>query len=49
MLSTGSPRMADATTIHWRLDKAYFEPATLIAVLRKLLQAEQGVSTMSSR
>ena len=45
----GSPRMADATTIHWRLDKAYFEPATLIAVLRKLLQAEQGVSTMSSR
>jgi transcription-repair coupling factor (superfamily II helicase) len=33
----GSPRMADATTVHLRLSDAYFEPDTLLAVLRRLL------------
>jgi transcription-repair coupling factor (superfamily II helicase) len=36
--SPGSARMADAHTIHLRLSPAYFEPATLLPVLRRLLQ-----------
>jgi hypothetical protein len=31
--------MPDAKTVHWRLPKAYLEPATLLAVLRKQLAA----------
>jgi hypothetical protein len=37
MNSPGSARMADAHTVHLRLTEAYFEPATLLAVLRKML------------
>jgi transcription-repair coupling factor (superfamily II helicase) len=33
----GSVRVADAKTVHLRLKPAYFEPPTLLAVLRKLL------------
>jgi len=36
--SPGSARMADAHTIHLRLTDAYFEPATLLAVLRQLMK-----------
>ena len=39
--SPGSARMADAHTIHLRLSDAYFEQATLLAVLRRLLQPAQ--------
>ncbi len=45
----GSPRVADAVTIHWRLDKKYFEPETLLAILRRLLQGDPSVSTMPAR
>ncbi len=45
--SPGSARMADAHTIHLRLTPAYFEPPTLLAVLRRLLQQQQPASTMS--
>ena len=34
----GSPRVADARTIHWRLPKRYLEPATMLAILRKQLR-----------
>ncbi len=40
--SPGSARMADAHTIHLRLTQAYFEPATLLAVLRRLLQQQRA-------
>ncbi|MCL2329669.1 MAG: transcription-repair coupling factor, partial [Phycisphaerae bacterium] len=39
--SPGSARMADAHTVHLRLTPAYFEPSTLMAVLRRLLQPIQ--------
>jgi transcription-repair coupling factor (superfamily II helicase) len=45
----GSARMADVHTIHWRLTEAYFEPRTMIAVLRRLLQATAGTPTMAAR
>jgi transcription-repair coupling factor (superfamily II helicase) len=35
--SPGSPRIADANTVHLRLSDAYFEPATLLPVLRRML------------
>jgi len=38
MNSPGSARMADANTIHLRFSDAYFDPGTLLAVLRKMLQ-----------
>jgi len=44
--SPGSARMADAHTIHLRLTPAYFETATLLAVLRRLLQQRIAKSTM---
>lgn len=44
--SPGSARMADAHTIHLRLTPAYFEPPTLLAVLRRLLQQRKVKSTM---
>ncbi|OQY06885.1 MAG: transcription-repair coupling factor [Planctomycetales bacterium 4572_13] len=34
----GTVRIPDPRTVHIRLDKNYFEPKTLLAVLRKLLQ-----------
>ena len=43
----GSARMADAHTVHLRLTEAYFEPATLLAVLRRLLQRPAEATTMS--
>jgi transcription-repair coupling factor (superfamily II helicase) len=33
----GSPRVPDATTIHWRLPARYLDKGTLLAVLRKQL------------
>jgi transcription-repair coupling factor (superfamily II helicase) len=47
--SPGSARMADAHTVHLRLGERYFEPATLLAVLRRMLQPAAGPSTMPSR
>ena len=44
--SPGSARMADAHTVHLRLSPAYFEPATLLAVLRRLLQPREPVPRM---
>jgi transcription-repair coupling factor (superfamily II helicase) len=37
--SPGSARMADANTVHLRLSESYFEPTTLLPVLRRMLQA----------
>jgi transcription-repair coupling factor (superfamily II helicase) len=45
--SPGSARMADAHTVHLRLSDSYFEPKTLLAVLRRMLQRADGVSTMA--
>ena len=45
----GSARMADAHTIHLRLNEAYFEPPTLLAVLRRLLQGQSARPTMHAR
>lgn len=42
MNSPGSARMADAHTVHLRLTEAYFEPTTLLAVLRKMLSVGQA-------
>ncbi|MDD5134473.1 MAG: helicase-related protein, partial [Phycisphaerae bacterium] len=36
--SPGIVRIPDSTTVHIRLDKKYFEPNTLLAVLRKILR-----------
>ncbi len=36
---TGTVRMPDPRTIHWRVPENYFEPKTLLAVLRKRLSA----------
>jgi len=47
--SPGSARMADASTIHLRLDRSYFEPRTLIAVLRNMLQVDSHLPTMPAR
>jgi transcription-repair coupling factor (superfamily II helicase) len=35
----GSARVPDANTVHLRLPDAYFEPATMLAVLRRILGA----------
>ncbi len=35
--ASGTVRMPDPKTIHWRLPPAYFEGPTLLAILRKLL------------
>ena len=45
MNSPGSARIADANTVHLRLTEAYFEPSTLLAVLRKMLQTA-GATTL---
>ncbi len=34
---TGTVRMPDPRTIHWRLPENYFEPKTLLAILRSRL------------
>jgi transcription-repair coupling factor (superfamily II helicase) len=47
--SPGSARMADAHTIHLRLTAPYFEPDTLVAVLRKLLQPAQAAPKIAAR
>jgi transcription-repair coupling factor (superfamily II helicase) len=44
--SPGSARFADAQTVHLRLSEAYFEPDTLLAVLRRMLMAHEAPSTM---
>ena len=41
----GSPRLPDGTTIHLRLNEAYFEPDTLLAVLRRMLTSVQTEKT----
>ncbi len=41
--SPGSPRMADPHTIHLRLTEPYFEPNTLLAVLRQMLTPPRQV------
>ncbi|MBP7934026.1 MAG: transcription-repair coupling factor [Phycisphaerae bacterium] len=45
--SPGSPRMADAHTIHWRLSPAYFEPPTMLAILRRLLKEGAPATRMA--
>ena len=35
--TSGIVRIPDAATVHIRLDKKYFEPETLLAILRKIL------------
>jgi transcription-repair coupling factor (superfamily II helicase) len=47
--SPGSARMADAHTIHLRLTDAYFEQATMLAVLRRLLQPPQSAPKIATR
>ena len=47
--SPGSARMADAHTVHLRLGDAYFQPGTLLPVLRRLLQEPPGVPTIAAR
>lgn len=37
----GSPRVPDANTVHLRLPEQYFEPTTLLAVLRRILRSKQ--------
>jgi transcription-repair coupling factor (superfamily II helicase) len=39
--SLGSVRIPDAETIHWRVPEPYFEPGTLVPVLRRLLGPKQ--------
>jgi len=39
---TGSVRLADERTAHWRPPKNYLEPATLLTILRRQLQAAAG-------
>ena len=34
--SSGSVRIADPQTIHWRVPESYFAPATMLAILRRL-------------
>lgn len=46
--SPGSARMADAHTVHLRLTDAYFEPATMLAVLRRMLQQPALQPTMET-
>ncbi|HSW47165.1 MAG TPA: transcription-repair coupling factor, partial [Phycisphaerae bacterium] len=46
--SPGSPRMADPHTIHLRLSEAYFEPATLPAVLRRMLRPQDAPTTIAT-
>jgi transcription-repair coupling factor (superfamily II helicase) len=41
--SPGSPRIADPHTVHLRLSPAYFEPGTLLPVLRRMLQPQAAV------
>ncbi len=36
----GSVRVPDGRTVHWRVPDAYFEPSTLLTVLRKVLQPQ---------
>jgi transcription-repair coupling factor (superfamily II helicase) len=40
----GSPRLPDPHTVHWRLPKSYFEPPTLLAILRKQLSRQLVVA-----
>ncbi len=44
----GSARMADAHTIHLRLNQAYFEPGTLLPVLRHMLQPHPAKTTIQA-
>jgi len=37
----GSPRVPDANTVHLRLPEQYFEPTTLLAVLRRILRPKE--------
>jgi len=46
--SPGSARVADANTVHLRLSEAYFEPSTLLAVLRRMLQSDTRRATLSA-
>ena len=47
--SPGSARIADAHTVHLRLGPAYFQPGTLLAVLRRMLQQPDAAPTMAAR
>ncbi len=47
--SPGSPRIADSHTVHLRLSPAYFEPSTLLAVLRRMLQQVAAEPTIAAR
>lgn len=46
--SPGSARIADPHTVHLRLSPAYFEPSTLLAVLRRMLQSQTSVAAAQS-
>jgi transcription-repair coupling factor (superfamily II helicase) len=46
--SPGSARMADAHTVHLRLSPAYFEPKTLVSVLRRMLQAPAAAPALET-
>jgi transcription-repair coupling factor (superfamily II helicase) len=46
--SPGSPRMADPNTVHLRLSPAWFEPRTLLGLLRRMLQSAPVPSTIAS-
>ncbi|MGB9625720.1 MAG: transcription-repair coupling factor, partial [Phycisphaerae bacterium] len=37
----GSPRVPDANTVHLRLPEQYFDPTTLLAVLRRILRPKE--------
>jgi len=47
--TTGSARMADAHTVHLRLAEAYFEPGTLLALLRQTLREAAPETKMTTQ
>ncbi len=47
--ATGSVRLPDPETLHWRLPARYLESATLLAVLRRLLQKPVPENILSAR
>jgi len=47
--ATGSVRMADPQTLHWRLPAHYLEPPTLVAMLRQLLRRSVPENILATR
>lgn len=46
---TGKVRISDTKTVYVRLTENYFEPNTLITVLRKILGQEQKIKIVSKK